>query len=109
MFEVFINHFKETELNKIDEFQIKGYLQSLVINGKSDSYINQMVNSIKFYYEVVMEMPNRFYAIDRPRKKEKLPKVISLEEVQLIIKNTNNIKHHKQCCCIIFSNVFIDN
>tara|TARA_R110002050_G_scaffold300660_1_gene471266 strand:- start:86 stop:1234 length:1149 start_codon:yes stop_codon:yes gene_type:complete len=93
MFEVFINHFKETELNKIDEFQIKGYLQSLVINGKSDSYINQMVNSIKFYYEVVMEMPNRFYAIDRPRKKEKLPKVISLEEVQLIIKNTNNIKH----------------
>ena len=52
-----------------------------------------MINSIKFYYEVVLEMPNRFYSIERPRKQESLPKVISLEEVQAIIKNTNNIKH----------------
>lgn len=52
-----------------------------------------MINSIKFYYEVVMEMPNRFYSIERPIKSEALPKVISLEEVQLIINNTNNIKH----------------
>jgi site-specific recombinase XerD len=93
LFEVFINHFKGVELQTIDELQIRNYLQSLVIKGKSDSYINQMVNSIKFYYEVVMGMPNRFYAIDRPRKKETLPKVMSLEEVQLLIHNTNNIKH----------------
>lgn len=38
-------------------------------------------------------MPNRFYSIERPRKRESLPKVISLEEVQSIIINTNNIKH----------------
>lgn len=93
MFEIFINHFNGVKLTDIDELEIKHYLQSLVIYGKSDSYIDQMLNSIKFYYEVVMGMPNRFYAIDRPRKKEKLPKVISLEEVQLIIQNTSNIKH----------------
>ena len=52
-----------------------------------------MINSIKFYYEVVLEMPNRFYSVERPRKEEKLPKVISLEEVQDLIKHTNNIKH----------------
>src|SRR5690554_2731945 len=52
-----------------------------------------MINSIKFYYEIVKGMPNRFYSIERPRKKETLPKVISLEEVQGIILNTNNIKH----------------
>jgi len=52
-----------------------------------------MINSIKFYYEVVKGMPNRFYSIERPRKKEALPKVISLEEVKGIILNTNNIKH----------------
>lgn len=38
-------------------------------------------------------MPNRFYSIERPRKKESLPKVISTEELQSLIKNTNNIKH----------------
>src|SRR5690554_3700904 len=52
-----------------------------------------MINSIKFYYEIVKGMPNRFYSIERPRKKESLPKVISLEEVKGIILNTNNIKH----------------
>jgi integrase/recombinase XerD len=93
LFEVFINYFKKWELTQIDEEQIRGYLQILVRKGKSHSYINQVINSIKFYYEIVLEMPNRFYSIERPIKKETLPKVISLEEVALIIKNTNNIKH----------------
>jgi len=84
-------------LAEIDENHIRSYLQILVRQKKSASYINQMINSIKFYYEVVMEMPNRFYSIERPIKRETLPKVISLEEVQGIINNTNNIKHR----CIV--------
>ena len=93
LFEVFINHYKNKELTHISENDIRTYMQLLVQQQKSHSYINQMINSIKFYYEVVMEMPNRFYSIERPIKREQLPKVISLEEVQTIIKNTNNIKH----------------
>lgn len=93
LFEGFINHFKKWELTHINEEQIRLFLQGLVHQGKSDSYINQMINSIKFYYEVVLEMPNRFYSIERPIKKERLPKVISKEEVLAIIQNTNNIKH----------------
>jgi len=93
LFERFINHYKDKELFHIDENDIRLYLQLLIQQERSDSYVNQMINSIKFYYEVVLEMPNRFYSIERPIKKETLPKVISLEEVQSIIKNTNNIKH----------------
>jgi integrase/recombinase XerD len=93
LFEVFINHHKNIALNSIDEDKIRLYIQGLVHQKKSTSYINQMINSIKFYYEVVLEMPNRFYSIERPIKKEALPKVISLEDVQAIINNTNNIKH----------------
>ncbi len=93
LFEVFINHYKTKDLNCINENDIRTYMQMLVQKDKSHSYINQMINSIKFYYEVVLEMPNRFYSIERPIKSERLPKVISLEEVQLIINNTNNIKH----------------
>ncbi len=93
LFEVFINHYKEKDLNSINEKDIRSYMQGLVQQNKSHSYINQMINSIKFYYEVVLEMPNRFYSIERPIKSESLPKVISLEEVQNIINNTNNIKH----------------
>ncbi|TXB67060.1 tyrosine-type recombinase/integrase [Vicingus serpentipes] len=97
MFERFINHYKNKELTHVNENDIRTYLQLLVQQEKSHSYINQMINSIKFYYEVVLEMPNRFYSVERPIKKESLPKVISLEEVQNIINNTNNIKHR----CIV--------
>ncbi len=93
LFEKFINEHKGIPLNEIDELQIRKYLQKLVLQNKSSSYINQMINSIKFYYEIVQGMPNRFYSIERPRKQHKLPKVISLEEVDSIIKSTNNIKH----------------
>jgi site-specific recombinase XerD len=92
-FERFINAHEETDYMKIDEREIRTYLQKLIQKGYSDSYVNQMINSIKFYYEIVKGMPNRFYSIERPRKKESLPKVISLEEVRSIILNTNNIKH----------------
>ena len=64
-FEVFINYFKKWELSEIDEEQIRNYLLKLIQQGKSHSYINQMINSIKFYYEVVLEMPNRFYSVER--------------------------------------------
>ena len=93
LFERFINYYNDVVLTSIDENDIRNYLKVLVKEGKSGSYLNLMINSIKFYYEVVLGMPNRFYSIERPQKKKQLPKVISLEEVQAIINNTNNIKH----------------
>ena len=92
-FEAFINHYKTKPLLEINEFDIKNYLSLLNKKKYSDSYQNLALNSIKFYYEKVLRMPNRFYHIGRPRKKESLPKVISKQEVASIIKNTNNIKH----------------
>ena len=96
-FEMFINHHKEKELNAIDESDIRAFLQTLIRRNVSDSYLNQAINAIKFYYEVVLGMPNRFYDIERPRKESKLPTVISKEEILAIIDNTNNIKHR----CIV--------
>ncbi len=96
-FERFINHYKNTEINTLDENDIRDYLSYLHKKKLSTSYINQSVNAIKFYYEVVHNMPNRFYEIERPIKEHKLPKVISKEEVLAIINHTNNIKHR----CIV--------
>ena len=96
-FEMFINHYKDKELNAINESDIRAFLQKLIHRDVSNSYLNQSINAIKFYYEVVLGMPNRFYEIERPRKESKLPTVISKEEVLSIINNANNIKHR----CII--------
>lgn len=97
LFERFINAHKTLNLDELTEQDIRNYLQLEIQNGRSGSYINQMVNCIKFYYEVVLGMPNRFYDIERPRSKKALPKVISLQEVNALINNTNNIKHR----CIV--------
>lgn len=98
MFERFMNYYKGTEnLIELGEGEIKAYLQHLVIEKRSDTYINQSINAIKFYYEVVKEMPNRFYSVERPIKREPLPKVLSKEEIKSMIANTQNIKHR----CII--------
>lgn len=97
MFEKFINRFYEIPINELTEIEIRTYLKELHDREISNSYMNQMVNSIKFYFEIVMDMPSRMYGLERPRKQKKLPKVISIEEVKLIIENTTNIKHR----CIV--------
>ncbi|WP_025740140.1 tyrosine-type recombinase/integrase [Aquimarina pacifica] len=96
-FEKFINHYCDKDIVALSEEEIRSYLQHLISKNKSNSYLNQAINSIKFYYEVVMGMPNRFYSIERPRKQQQLPKVVSKEEIITMLKHTNNIKHR----CII--------
>ena len=59
----------------------------------STSKLNQVINSVKFYYKTVLQMPNRFYSINPPFKEDRIPKVISKAGVFKIIEATNNIKH----------------
>ncbi|AZQ57309.1 recombinase [Maribacter sp. MJ134] len=96
-FEAFINHYYDTDPTDLNEMDVRNYLQKLIQEKKSNSYVNLAVNSIKFFYEIVLGMPNRFYSIERPRKQNPLPKVLSKEEVINIMECANNIKHK----CII--------
>jgi len=95
-FERFINYF-EADLDTLTVQDIRIYLRYLVDKGSSNSYINQAINSIKFYFEIVMGMPHAYYDVERPRKEKKLPVVLSKEEVQEMLRVTKNIKHK----CII--------
>lgn len=97
LFSSFIHYYSARKLETIQEDDIQRYLLHLIKLKRSDSYINMSINAIKFYYEIVLGMPNRFYSIDRPRKKEKLPEVLSKEEIVCMIDCTNNIKHR----CIV--------
>jgi len=102
LFEQFINYYKEVDLLDINEDKIRGYMSFKINEGKGDSTLNQIINSIKFYYEIVLNMPNRFYDLERPKPKEVLPEVLSKAEILRIISCTNNIKH-KCAISIIYS------
>ncbi len=96
-FEGFINHYYNKEIDHLNEVDIRSYIQLLIQEKRSNSYINIAINSIKFYYEIVLGMPNRLYSIERPRVQKKLPAVLSKVGVKSMIESTNNLKHR----CII--------
>ena len=93
LFSNFITYYSNEELRNLSEQDIRKYLKYLISMNRSHSYLNQSINAIKFYFEVVLQMPNRFYNIERPHKKESLPKVISKQSVVKMIDLTRNIKH----------------
>lgn len=93
LFADFARHYQDRPLNDINEQDIKAYVYKIVKSGKSPSYQNQVINAIKFYYEQVLDMPQRFYEIDRPNKERKLPLVMSEQEVTRLFDAVKNLKH----------------
>jgi integrase/recombinase XerD len=94
MLQEFLVFYRKLDPGKITEEQIRDYLLYLIENRKvSLSYQNQSINSIKFYYEQVLGRPVRTYYIQRPKRGRVLPNVLSQEEVAMIIKHTENLKH----------------
>ncbi len=103
LFEEFINYYSTSEVQKIDEKMIIAFLRYLVMERKvSESYQNQSINAIKFYYERVLGGQRKVYMIERPRHEKKLPTVLSVEEVSRAIQGVKNIKH-KAIIMVIYS------
>lgn len=59
----------------------------------SETNQNTMINAIKFFYEKLLNRPREFYDLPRPKRPEKLPVILSLDEVRSILKATENLKH----------------
>ncbi len=77
----------------INDADIKNYLFYLAEEKKvASSTLNSAINALKFYYERILR--KRFiYEIRRPKKDNKLPVVLSQEEVIKILSSVSNIKH----------------
>ncbi len=94
MFRQFLKYLYPTPLHQVNKTQITKYHLWLVTDRNvSASYQNQSINAIKFYIEKVLKHPVTIYELERPKKQKTLPKVLSLEEVYLIIEATRNLKH----------------
>ena len=97
-FEDYVRHFEGRSLEDIASEEINCYILDLIRNKKiSASQQNQRINAIKFYYEKVLGGEKYYIKIERPKRNNTLPNVLSVGEVKKIIDNTNNTKHK----CII--------
>ena len=102
-FSQFAGYFKNSDLKDLQKNEIEDYIYYLIeARNISHSTQNQHINAIKFYYEKVLGYPRELYQINRPRKENKLPEVLSKDEVLRIIRHTHNLKH-RTILSIIYS------
>lgn len=59
----------------------------------SSTYQNQFVNSLKLFYRITDNKEINVNLIHRPKTERKLPRVLSKEEVKLILEAHGNLKH----------------
>jgi integrase/recombinase XerD len=79
---------------KLTEQEIKSFLLSIIASKSyAASSYNVMIHGLNFLYRKVLRRP--ITEIDLPRQKEpkKLPDILSISEVERIIKATTNLKH----------------
>jgi len=94
MFRKFLVSVYPLPLHQITVENIKHYHYQLVTEDNvSRSYQNQSINAIKFYLEQVLGNQQIRYELDRPKKVERLPVVLSMTEVQELLMVTDNLKH----------------
>ncbi len=83
--------------------EIEDYLLVLSVKEKlSASYINQIINGIKFLFENILKLPIQKYQLPRPQKPKLLPSVLSIAEIKRILDVIENTKH-KLMIKIIYS------
>ncbi len=99
LFRYFMEYYADRDVNTLTDEEIRDYLLYLVDKRKvSQSYQNQAINAIKFYYEKILGRKANTYYLQRPKAEKKLPSVLSEQEVVLILKQIRNLKHQ----CIIY-------
>ena len=82
------------QLSNLTLEDLKTYLHhGVVVRNFSSSYVNQHISAFKIFTQDVLQQEWHEFKIKRPRRLQKSPEVLSLEEIQRMITSTPNVKH----------------
>jgi integrase/recombinase XerD len=74
--------------------EIRDFLYYLLKDRQAkQSTVNQAYSAFRFFYKVTLERNWNEEKTPRSKQPKKLPVVLSMEEVEKVFKNTNNLKH----------------
>ena len=64
--------------------------------------MNQLINALNCFFIRILEQEEKVARMKRPKKKRKLPNVLSLEEMERLLKACDNLKH-KSMLILVYS------
>ena len=100
---VFFRFYRDKEVETIDNKDIVRFNYEYILrHNYSASYQNQVINALKLFFRIIENKAIIEEEIERPRRPQKLPDVLSKEEVERILKVTTNLKH-KAILVLIYS------
>ena len=103
MFHRFLAFFHGQDIKTLTKETICNYLLwEIEANTISPTFQNQLVNSIKYYYEKVLGRPREIYNLPRGLRKPNKPIVLNTNELEKIITGIRNLKH-KCMISLLFS------
>ncbi len=72
---------------------LRSYQLHMVEQGVSSTTLNATITGLKFFFGVTLDRPSALKKMSPVRKEQKLPQVLSVEEVTRLLKATSNLKH----------------
>jgi len=72
---------------------LRAFQLHLVTEGISPTTINATITGLKFFFAVSLERPSALKRMSRVRKPQKLPQVLSVDEVARLLAGLSNPKH----------------
>ncbi len=96
----FCTYLKDQSPADITADRVNTYLNLICQDTISESLLNAFISAIKFYYtHVIFKTDITIDKIERPRKSKPLPTVLSIEEIDRMMRMTDNLKH----LCIFYA------
>jgi len=93
-FAKFLVYLNGRSISTITTGDVNNYLSSIARQKVSESLLHSTVNAIKFYYEkVVFDASVELSQIKRPKKSHRLPTILSIGQVDRMLRSSTNLKH----------------
>jgi len=92
-FNLFMRFNEYQSPDTLTERQIVRHLAMKVEQGLSTSSVNMVINALQFYFRTVLHRDTFEIKLPRPRKEEKIPVVLTIDECASIFRLVDNPKH----------------
>lgn len=96
--EVFLQFKKERHYTYLSSQDVKDYLAELATTDKSESFVNQAINSIRCLFTYILNRKLKAHLVIRPKKAKTNPILLSDQEIESLFKVCANKKHLAIIC-----------